>query len=60
MSNYLWLFVVAGGPVLIALAIAYAMMRSRRLTPGEKEARHEAIEKLYHKDDKHDAPPSAR
>lgn len=60
MSNYLWLFVVAGGPILIALVIAYGMMRSRRLTPGEKEARHEAIEELYQKDDKHDARPSPR
>lgn len=50
MTTFLWLLVVAGGPLLIALALAYGMMRSRRLTGAEKRAREDAIEHLYGKD----------
>lgn len=51
MSNFLWFLVVAGGPALIGIAIAYAMLRSRRLTSGEKQAQHEAVDKLYGRDE---------
>ena len=51
MSTFLWLLVVAGGPLLIALALAYGMMRGRRLTAAEKRAREDAIERLYDKED---------
>lgn len=52
MTTFLWLLVVAGGPILIALALAYGMMRSRRLTRSEEQAREDAIERLYEKDDR--------
>lgn len=51
MTTFLWLLVVAGGPILIALALAYGMLRSRRLTSVEKRAREDAIERLYGKKD---------
>jgi hypothetical protein len=50
MTTFLWLLVVAGGPLLIALALAYGMMRSRRLTRGEERAREDAIERLYNEE----------
>ena len=54
MTTFLWLLVVAGGPLLIALVLAYGMMRSRRLTGVEKRAREDAIERLYGKKDERD------
>ena len=51
MTTFLWLLVVAGGPLLIALALAYGMMRSRKLTRGEERARENAIESLYDEGD---------
>lgn len=54
MTTFLWLLVVAGGPLLIALVLAYGMMRSRRLTSVEKRAREDAIERLYGKKDDRD------
>jgi len=33
MSEVVWLFVLAGGPMLIGLVIAYGMFNSRR--PGD-------------------------
>jgi hypothetical protein len=54
MTTFLWLLVVAGGPLLIALVLAYGMMRSRRLTGVEKRAREDAIERLYGKKDDRD------
>ena len=54
MTTFLWLLVVAGGPLLIALVLAYGMLRSRRLTGVEKRAREDAIERLYGKKDERD------
>jgi hypothetical protein len=54
MTTFLWLLVVVGGPLLIALALGYGMMRSRRLTGVEKRAREDAIERLYDKKDEND------
>lgn len=49
MTTFLWLLVVAGGPLLIALVLAYGMMRSRKLTGAEERDREDAIERLYDK-----------
>lgn len=53
-ENSTWLLLVAGGPVLIAAAIAYALMTRRRLTPREKARQHEAVQDLY------EVPPTER
>lgn len=42
-----WFFVVAIGPLILGLALGYALARRRYLTPQEKRERHEAIERLY-------------
>jgi hypothetical protein len=47
MATFLWLLLVAGGPLLLGLAFAYGIARSRRLSPREREARHRAVEDAY-------------
>jgi hypothetical protein len=49
MTTFMWILVVAGGPVILGCAIAYAMMRSRRLTPTEEHRRDDAIKDMYEK-----------
>jgi hypothetical protein len=49
MTTFMWIMVVAGGPVILGCAIAYAMLRSRRLTPDEEHKRDDAIKDMYHK-----------
>ncbi len=47
MSEILWLMMVAGGPTLLALAIAYALIRQRRLRSSEQERRAKGVDDLY-------------
>lgn len=54
IENSLWLFIVAGGPVVIALAYLFVMARRRRLTAREKAAQRRAVEELQH-DERQDA-----
>jgi hypothetical protein len=50
--DFLWLMVVAIGPMLLGGAIAYALMRRRRLSPSERQRQHDAVERAYR-----DEPP---
>lgn len=47
-ENVSWLFVVAGGPIVIALAYIYVMARRRRLSAREKAQQHRAVDRLQH------------
>jgi len=47
MTTVLWLLVVAGGPLLIGIVLAYGMLNRRRLTPSEDAKRNQAIRKMY-------------
>ncbi|MBB4066806.1 hypothetical protein [Gellertiella hungarica] len=47
ISDYLWFFAVAIGPVILGAVILYAVLRNRRLTPGERVARSEAVREMY-------------
>lgn len=38
-TNFLWLLVVAGGPLLLAVLIGYALLRRRRLSRAERVER---------------------
>jgi hypothetical protein len=49
MENYLWLFATAGGAAILGLAIAYAVMRQKRLDPVEKQMQDDKVKHLYHK-----------
>ncbi|MEO4001859.1 LPXTG cell wall anchor domain-containing protein [Mesorhizobium sp. CAU 1732] len=46
-ENNLWLFILVGGPLLIGAALAYALMKRRRLTPPERVEQRKAVEDLY-------------
>lgn len=47
IENGFWLLVVAGGPLVIAILLAYALFTRRRLSPGERRKAHDATERLY-------------
>ena len=55
MMETLWLLVVVGGPVIIAIAIGYALLTRRNRTVGERVAQRNATRRLYEEKD-HDAP----
>jgi hypothetical protein len=46
-STALWLLVVVGGPVLLAFAIIFGISRKRNLSPSEKAAQTDAVDRLY-------------
>lgn len=50
-ENDLWLYVVAGGPVVLAAVIAYAMLTRRRRSGAEREQSARATERLYREPD---------
>lgn len=47
-ENVSWLMIVAGGPLVIAIAYLFVMSRRRRLTQGERAAQHRAVDRLQH------------
>ena len=47
MINDLWLFAVGAGPLLLAIALSYAILRNRRLSPREKQAQTRSVRELY-------------
>lgn len=51
MAEYLWFFAVGIAPFLVAAVIVYALMRRRRLTPGERVARDQRTRELYREGD---------
>ena len=46
-TDGLWLFAVAGGPVILAAALVYALMRQRRRSPAEQKEADRKTEELY-------------
>jgi hypothetical protein len=46
-ENSLWLFVVAGGPLILAAVVAYALLTRRRRGPAEKQQTAQATARLY-------------
>lgn len=57
MINYLWMFVVALGPLLLGGAVFYAIIRQRRLTRRERINQDAATRELYEKDETADTGP---
>jgi hypothetical protein len=51
MSEFLWLLLVAAGPVLVGAVAAFVLLNRRRLTPHERSAQKRGTEKLYHERD---------
>ncbi|MGV0819540.1 hypothetical protein [Martelella sp. AMO21009] len=60
LSNLLWLFAVAAGPVLLGLAFAYGIARQRRLTNAEQKRSDEATRELFDSDDADSADETGR
>ncbi|RWN54990.1 hypothetical protein [Mesorhizobium sp.] len=46
-ENSMWLIVVAGGPLLLAIVLAYALLTWRRRGPAERRESDRATEGLY-------------
>jgi hypothetical protein len=55
--DYLWLFVVMLGPILLGGALFYAIMRQRRSTRRERINQDAATRELYEKDERADTSP---
>lgn len=45
--DMIWLLTTGGGTLVLGCAIAYAILRQRRLTPGEKQAQDAGVHQLY-------------
>jgi hypothetical protein len=54
MIDSLWLFAVAGGPLILAILFAFVLIRRRKLTRAEFDAGERGAKRLYEKD-----PPAA-
>lgn len=51
MSETMWLFVAAGGPLLLAIVFAYVLIRRRSVTRAEFDAGERATRRIYeHRD----------
>jgi len=46
-ENILWLLVVAGGPLLLAILFGFALMRKRRLSRAERDARERGTREVF-------------
>lgn len=46
-ENSMWLIVVAGGPLLLAILLAYALLTRRPRGPAERRESDRATERLY-------------
>ena len=46
-ENNLWLVIVAGGPLLLAALLAWALLTRRRIGPVERRERDEATRETY-------------
>lgn len=57
MLDFLWLFVVMMGPVLLGGAIAYAAIRQRRLSGEQRDNRDATTRQLYRKNEAADTRP---
>lgn len=50
MIDYLWLFAVIAGPLILGGVLVYALLRQRRLTGGEERAQTQATREMFDKD----------
>ena len=47
MDGFFWSFLTVAGPLVLALAIGYVLLRRRRMTPTEQAASDQATRELY-------------
>lgn len=46
-ENAMWLLVVAGGPLFLAVLLAWALVKRRRMGPAERRERDRATREAY-------------
>jgi hypothetical protein len=52
-----WMLLIIAGPVLLAAAMAYTLIKQRKLTPAERSALREAVDELYADTEENDQCP---
>ncbi|WP_442583380.1 hypothetical protein ACSBOB_16065 [Mesorhizobium sp. ASY16-5R] len=52
-----WMLLTIAGPVLLAAAMAYALIKQRKLTPAERSELREAVGELYADTEENDQCP---
>jgi hypothetical protein len=52
-----WMLVVIAGPVLLAAAFGYALIKQRKLTPAERSELREAVDERYADTEENDGCP---
>lgn len=52
MADYLWLFVLLGGAVILGLALLYGVSRQRQLSRREQNAQDRKVKQMYDKNDR--------
>lgn len=50
MAEYMWFLTVAGGPLILGIIIAFALLRRRRLSRREQQKQNQATRELYRGD----------
>lgn len=58
MTEILWFLVIVGGPLAIAVALAYALVTRRSKTVAEAQVQRQATRRLYEGDDAGNKPAS--
>ena len=51
MEDYLWLFAVAGGALLLGAALVYGVLRQRPLSASEQDRQKKRVRSFYGKED---------
>jgi len=49
-ESFMWLIVVAGGPLLLVVLMAYVVVTRRHLGPAERRESDRATDQLYRQD----------
>ncbi|MEQ1950542.1 hypothetical protein [Mesorhizobium sp. CN2-181] len=52
-----WMLLIVAGPVLLAAAMAYALIKQQKLTPAERSELREAVGELYADTEENDQCP---
>ena len=59
MTEAMWFIVVAIGPLLLVVVFAYALLKRRRLSTGERAAQIHGTERAYHEREGEPGRPDA-
>ncbi|PZO78735.1 MAG: hypothetical protein DI629_11260 [Mesorhizobium amorphae] len=57
ITENIWLIIVVGGPILLAVLIAFALMRKRSISPAQRQMTERATAELYSPKDRDQPPP---